>query len=757
MTALQSEELTPEDKAGVDVARTLISWGVPVFAARPAVDADGEWQPAGGTDGCGYWLPQQWQKTFPTENWLDPQVKGWEDKAWRPGWALSAVMGHRLDLLDVDPRNGGNETRAALERAELWPRAYAEATTPSGGTHTFVASMQVGSRDSVRPGLDVKGGKPDGSSRGFAFIAPTRKLSKATGAVERYRWVQPPDLDGLDEGDDSTEGLADLVRQAKGTTPLSTAPGADPFDLAGGRLHQGPIPDGERHVALVSYAGRLRHSGLRYEEAELLMRERWADCVQPPAARTPLPWPEAQDKLRDVFERYPAGRVLEDCAAEALDAVLSGAAAPGSTWGPVALAGVVESLLNGTTSRLSPTIGVLDGGGALFYRGKVNGIAGASGSGKTWTALAACAQEIDAGEHAVYVDLEDDVEGVTGRLLNLGADCNHLIERFHYIRPDEQFSLAARQHLDRVMTEHTPSLVVIDSTGEAMALDGKKPNEDDDVARWFRQLPTAVARKGPAVVVLDHVIKGDDGGLWPIGSQRKRAAISGAQYMQDVRRGDGFAKGQAGRATLTCAKDRHGSYRPAEKVATLSVEPAGDGVRIGLCRVQAAVAAEPSRWRPTLLMERVSDHLERIGQLQSKSTITSEVTGNKDYLLKALDALIAEGHVTTAPGARRAVLCTLVRPYRQVDDPLSDKYVQPEERVDLFDLSQEPRSRPVPRSSSREEERENGSEPALRPVLGRGEERVRNGWTQDADEHPWTALEEGPCASCSRPTRRYEQ
>jgi hypothetical protein len=52
-----------------------------------------------------------------------------------------------------------------------------------------------------------------------------------------------------------------------------------------------------------------------------------------------------------------------------------------------------------------------------------------------------------------------------------------------------------------------------------MALDGAKPN-DDDTARWFRGLPAA-ARLGPAVVVIDHVVKSDEGGLWPIGSQRK--------------------------------------------------------------------------------------------------------------------------------------------------------------------------------------------------------------------------------------------
>ncbi len=54
---------------------------------------------------------------------------------------------------------------------------------------------------------------------------------------------------------------------------------------------------------------------------------------------------------------HRAERVLEEDAAGALDGLLSDAAAPGSTWGPVALADAVESLLNGTTSKAADTTG----------------------------------------------------------------------------------------------------------------------------------------------------------------------------------------------------------------------------------------------------------------------------------------------------------------------------------------------------------------------------------------------------------------
>lgn len=78
------------------------------------------------------------------------------------------------------------------------------------------------------------------------------------------------------------------------------------------------IADGQRHNALVRYAGRLRGKGLDYAEAKPTYRARWLLCEQPegqiPEAafhtaicRWPVTWEEAQGKLRDVYDRYPAG------------------------------------------------------------------------------------------------------------------------------------------------------------------------------------------------------------------------------------------------------------------------------------------------------------------------------------------------------------------------------------------------------------------------------------------------------------------
>ena len=129
-------------------------------------------------------------------------------------------------------------------------RVHAAASTPSGGTHEFITSLGVGSRDDVRPGFDVKGGRPDGTSRGFAFIAPAGKRSKTTGAVEAYGWTTLPDPTTFTDRDDSGQGIAELVRQtcgARGTRSAPTAAADDAIDRTGGRPDIGPHVDGARH------------------------------------------------------------------------------------------------------------------------------------------------------------------------------------------------------------------------------------------------------------------------------------------------------------------------------------------------------------------------------------------------------------------------------------------------------------------------------------------------------------------------------
>ena len=205
------------------------------------------------------------------------------------------------------------------------------------------------------------------------------------------------------------------------------------------------------------------------------------------------------------------------------------------------------------------------------------------------------------------------------------------------------------------MAELRPALVVVDSTGEGLALEGANPNADEEVAAWFLRVPRRLSlvtyddQPGPAVVVLDHVTKADDGGLWPIGSQRKRAAISGAQYMQRLVKP--FDRDTAGHALLVCAKDRHGNYRTGQRVAELHVTP---GPSITLDAVAERDATEA--WQPTGYMVKLSAALAQASEPLSRNDVLALVPGRKDTKAQALAALVAGGYVKVTPGARNANL-----------------------------------------------------------------------------------------------------
>lgn len=348
---------------------------------------------------------------------------------------------------------------------------------------------------------------------------------------------------------------------------------------------------------------------------------------------------EAGRILREIDPRYHRDGAATPVHALALD----GDVEPlGATWTPHGVASTVDALLAGTLHVPEPTILSRTDGRHVFYAGKVNGIAGTSGDGKSWVALLAASEQLTAGQSVVYLDLEDDEASVVGRLLALGTDPGAIRSGFHYASPHEAYSNDAREALEAFILAVAPSLVVVDSTGEALALDGSKPNDDDDVARWFRRLPGSLARLGPTVVVVDHVPHNAEDQNRPIGSQRKRAAITGHQVMTKLAKP--FSKNQPGMVKLISSKDRHGNYRRGETVAEVTVTPGDDGSTLAL-EVAAPASGDGDNFRPTHYMERVSRHLEEAAGPLTRNEVSTEVKGNKQHLVTALKVLVAEGYV----------------------------------------------------------------------------------------------------------------
>ena len=187
----------------LEIARRMAGAGIPLFVAPPQDNK------------IGFALPTGWERTLPDAGTVD---------SWRPGWALCAVMGHGLDGLDFDFRNGAD----AQGLNGSMPTSYGATATPSGGMHSFIHSLGTGSHDGVYPGIDVKGGRPDGSGRGFLFLPPTVRASKVDGEKRPYRWVQEPNLTGLNVDDKTGAELGKRILELLGGSRPKAPDGLSP-------------------------------------------------------------------------------------------------------------------------------------------------------------------------------------------------------------------------------------------------------------------------------------------------------------------------------------------------------------------------------------------------------------------------------------------------------------------------------------------------------------------------------------------------
>lgn len=350
-----------------------------------------------------------------------------------------------------------------------------------------------------------------------------------------------------------------------------------------------------------------------------------------------------------------------------------------SSWAAVDVAAV----LAGGAPEIVPTVLARTDGACLFYPARVHWVSGEPDVGKGWLICHAAAGEIRAGRHVVYVDYEDNAEGVLSRLVDLGLAPPEVVARFHYVRPTESLRPADWEALAALATTTGATLAVLDGVTEAMGLEAWDPMANTDVARWLALLPRPLADLGPAVVVVDHVVKNPEArGNYAIGGQHKQAGLTGAAYRLD--RLAPFAKGADGAARIIVKKDRPGEVRrlagrrDRELVAVfrMTSDVTGRVTRIGLSPPEGAGS---DVWRPTNLMEKVSKLLEAAGAPLPKGRIEDGVVGTAANIRVATDRLVAEGYVRRWPEGA-AHLHESVRPYREADDTL-DEYGRP--RADL--------------------------------------------------------------------------
>ena len=609
-----------------------------------------------------------WQKAATIDTAM---IDKWWTELYRDhGVGVATGRASGIFVLDVDVAEdkAGDETLADLEARYGALPDTPTVETPSGGAHYYFKipdgiEIRNDAGRRLGQGLDIRG-------EGGQVVAPP-----TARAVDAYEWVgetwrlepadaprwlieriaelpkpEAPDLPTTpvvrDLEDD--DGPAQRYNQrtvwtdiliADGWTLVDieddgeqrwTRPGKDPRDGISATVGHGGgdqltvftssipwLPEGS-YSKFGYYAARF-HGGDRSEAARTLRNEDYADAEAVLAA-VPLSAPEATQALT----------VVED-------------EVYGTGWDPLDL---TEVLSDGYKPPM-PTILCRDDGCALLYMARINALYGESGSGKSWVAMFACAQLMLRDQHVLYIDLEDHVGSVLTRLKSLGVPVAVLRTHFHYVSPVLAWNDQAEKKITAVIIDYDCQLAVIDSTGEAMALDGADPNSDDDVARWFRRVPRTMARLGPAVLLLDHVPKAKDApGGFAIGSQRKRAAIDGASYR--VNSSVAPAKGVRGILKLITAKDRGGHYQQGHEVAQVVIE---DDVLEGVLITMSQPVLVVKESLPSRIKGLLASHPDGL----SKNAISEELAVNHKSSNPVVEDLKNQGvldHVGSGPTSR---------------------------------------------------------------------------------------------------------
>jgi hypothetical protein len=316
-----------------------------------------------------------------------------------------------------------------------------------------------------------------------------------------------------------------------------------------------------------------------------------------------------------------------------------------TTWSPVDLA--PSSPANTSTHHppcsCAPTA-------SLFYDGAVHTISGESESGKTWLTLIAALQLSDGRQRRL-------------RRLRRPRRPRHrppprprrhppqIRDHFAYIRPDRPLDDDGRTQLAPALTD--ARLVIIDGVTEAMTMHGYDLNSNADSATFQGLLPRWIADHGPAVVMIDHVVKDKEKqDRFALGAQHKLAGIDGVAYI--VKMIQPFARGNRGLARVDIAKDRPGHVREHAHGRTIA-EFTLDATRSDVVLIAHLMppGAETGRagdtFEPTVLMEKISRYVQ-LNPGMSKKAIEDAVNGKTTTKRLALELLVTRGYVGTKTG-----------------------------------------------------------------------------------------------------------
>lgn len=317
------------------------------------------------------------------------------------------------------------------------------------------------------------------------------------------------------------------------------------------------------------------------------------------------------------------------------------------SWAPVNLATLEEK------PPVKPTLG----GVGIAYPGKRHIFSGPQESAKTLAAYAIGLELVRERQRIVLIDFEMGRWDARDRLRELGATAEDFA-LVDYVEPGDP---ATPERISRLV-DRQPVLVIIDAAAGAYDIQGLDDNKRQDVERFTRLYVRDFWRSGIATIVLDHVVKNSETrGKYAIGSERK---VGGADVHLGFEVIVPIKRGAEGRYKISTHKDR-GGFLTRGRLADMVLSSHPETHAITWQFTTAEHPEGDNVWRPTVLMQRASEYLEKQLEPVSFNQVITNTKGNETTLKDALEHLISLGFAREESGPRGARNVVSERPYRQ--------------------------------------------------------------------------------------------
>ena len=234
----------------------------------------------------------------------------------------------------------------------------------------------------------------------------------------------------------------------------------------------------------------------------------------------------------------------------------------------------LESIFDGNMEPERPTVAITDSGESMLYAGRINEIHGEPSVGKTNINIAIMACELRMGNKVVFIDPEDNPNGMMRRMLSFGLSKELIVGNMFYLHDPTPEELIRAQEWTR---QHKPTLVALDGLAETITACRYKEDSSSDVLEFFKIYIRPFADAGAAVNLSDHVVKSLEGrGLWSRGSGAKMGRYDGVSY--NVTTITPYSPTQAGSLKFAIAKDRNGGLgAKGEEIFIANFTPNGNG------------------------------------------------------------------------------------------------------------------------------------------------------------------------------------